>query len=227
MLAWLNKNRFVSVALAGLVLLASPSMALAVQKIQWKNLLPQLPPLQDPLSGLTQDQRFDIETIAWAREMTAEERQLPQNKQGIEDAAKYERQFQEAGIAVDPLLQKYRTWLLAVDKRHKRVNTALNGKTVRLAGYLLPLEYSEQGETDFLLVPYVGACIHVPPPPANQIVFVRLAEKLKVKDLYTAVYVTGALKTKSSSKELTLIDGSADVAVGYHIDAATIEPYKE
>ena len=227
MLACLNKDRFVGMVIAGLMFVAMPSMALAAKKIEWKNLLPQLPPLQDPLSSLTQDQRFDIETIAWARELTDEERQLPQNKQGIEDAAKYVRQFKQAGIEVNPLLQKYRTWLLAVDKRQKRVNTELNGKTVRLAGYLLPLEYSEKGETDFLLVPYVGACIHVPPPPANQIVFVRLAEKFKVNDLYTAVYVTGALKTKSSSKELTLIDGSTDVAVGYHIDAATIEAYKE
>ena len=227
MLVSLNKDRFVGVVFAGLMLLASSSLAQATQNIEWKNLLPQLPPLQDPLTNLTQDQRFDIETIAWAREMTAEERQLPQNKQGIEDAAKYEAQFKQAGIDVNVLLKKYRTWMLAVDKRQKKVNTSLDGKTVRIAGYLLPLEYSEQGETDFLLVPYVGACIHVPPPPANQIVFVRLAERFKANDLYTAVWVTGGMKTKSSSKALTLIDGTADVAVGYHIDGATIEMYKE
>ena len=227
MLACLNKDRFVGVIISCLMLLALPSIAQATQKVEWKNLLPQLPPLQDPLSSLTQDQRFEIETIAWARGLSDEERQLPQYKQGVEDAVKYERQFKQAGIEVNGLLQKYRTWLLAVDKRQKKVNTSLNGKTVRMAGYLLPLEYSEQGETEFLLVPYVGACIHVPPPPANQIVFVRLAEKFKANDLYTAVWVTGAMKTKSSSKELTLIDGSTDVAVGYHIDGGTIEMYKE
>ena len=59
------------------MLLALPSIAQAAQKVEWKNLLPQLPPLQDPLSSLTQDQRFDIETIAWAREMSDEERLLP------------------------------------------------------------------------------------------------------------------------------------------------------
>ncbi|MGI9409306.1 MAG: DUF3299 domain-containing protein [Hyphomicrobiaceae bacterium] len=227
MLACLNKDRLVGVIISCLMLLALPSIGQAAQKVEWKNLLPQLPPLQDPLTSLTQDQRFDIETIAWARELSDEERQLPQNKQGVEDSVKYERQFKQAGIEVGGLLQKYRTWLLAVDKRQKKVNTSLNGKTVRMAGYLLPLEYSEQGETEFLLVPYVGACIHVPPPPANQIVFVRLAEKFKANDLYTAVWVTGEMKTKSSSKELTLIDGSSNVAVGYHIDGGTIEMYKE
>lgn len=203
------------------------SGSFAAQKIEWKTLLPQLTPLKDPLTGLTQDQRFDIETIAWARGLTEEERKLIQNKQGIEDAAKYERQFKTAGISVDNLLVKYQAWQSDVTKRQKLVNTSLNGQKVRIAGYLLPLEFSEDGDTDFLLVPYVGACIHVPPPPANQIVFVRLAKKFKVKDLYTAVWVTGAMKTKSASKALTLIDGSADVSVGYHIDGGSVEIYKE
>ena len=210
-----------------LLLTVATATAHAVQQIEWKTLLPQLTPLKDPLSGLTQDQRFDIETISWARKLTAEERKLVQNKQGIKDAKKYESQFKEAGISVDELLKKYETWQAGVEKRQKQVNTSLNEKDVRLAGYLLPLQFSEEGDTDFLLVPYVGACIHVPPPPANQIVFVRLAKKFKVNDLYTAVWVSGKMKTKSSSKELTLIDGSANVSVGYHIDSGSIEIYKE
>ena len=210
-----------------LLLTVATATAHAVQQIEWKTLLPQLAPLKDPLSGLTQDQRFDIETISWARKLTAEERKLVQNKQGIKDAKKYESQFKEAGISVDELLKKYETWQAGVEKRQKKVNTSLNEKDVRLAGYLLPLQFSEEGDTDFLLVPYVGACIHVPPPPANQIVFVRLAKKFKVNDLYTAVWVSGKMKTKSSSKELTLIDGSANVSVGYHIDSGSIEIYKE
>ena len=212
---------------AALILTSLTISAQAVQKIEWKTLLPQLAPLKDPLVGLTQDQRFDIETISWARRLTAEERKLVQNKQGIEDAKKYERAFKKAGIDVTELLKKYDSWQSRVELRQKQVNTSLNKKDVRIAGYLLPLQFSEKGETDFLLVPYVGACIHVPPPPANQIVFVRLSQSFKVNDLYTAVWVTGKMKTKSSSKALTLIDGSSNVAVGYHIDSASIETYKE
>ncbi|MEM7751430.1 MAG: DUF3299 domain-containing protein [Pseudomonadota bacterium] len=199
----------------------------AGQRIEWKNLRPNLAPLKDPLEGLTQDQRFDIETISWARALSTEEQKLVQNKQGIVDAAKYEKQFKEAGISVDDLLVKYRSWQSDVEKRQKQVNQDLNGKRIRMPGYLLPLEFSEEGVTDFLLVPYVGACIHVPPPPANQIVFVRLGKKFQINDLYTAVWVTGEMKTKASSRELTLIDGSANISVGYHIDSATIEIYKE
>lgn len=216
-------------SLVGAILLVLMGVvgAQAAQQIEWKTLRPQLAPLKDPLEGLTQDQRFDIETISWARALSDEEKKLVQNKQGIKDSAKYEKQFKEAGISVDDLLKKYRSWQADVEKRQKQVNQSLNGKRIRMPGYLLPLEFSEDGVTDFLLVPYVGACIHVPPPPANQIVFVRLDKKYAVNDLYTAVWITGEMKTKASSRELNLIDGSANISVGYHIDSASIEIYKE
>lgn len=204
-----------------------PSLALSAQQIDWANLLPKLPPLKDPLAGLTQDQRFDIETIQWARKLKDKEKTLVENQQGIEDAKTYERQFANAGIDVDELLVKYEAWMALVAKRQQRVNEKLNGKTIRMAGYLLPLEFSDKGVNDFLLVPYVGACIHVPPPPANQIVFVRLAKKFRVADLFTAVWVSGTIKTRASTKNLTLVDGSADISVGYHINGGNAEIYRE
>jgi hypothetical protein len=51
---------------------------------------------------------------------------------------------------------------------------ALDGKQVQIAGYVVPLEGDTRGLTEILLVPYEGACIHTPPPPANQIVHVTL-----------------------------------------------------
>jgi len=213
----------VAFAMAGL----AADQAQAAQKIYWETLLPQMEPLKDPLGALTQDQRFDIETIAWARTLKGSDLELVQNQQGIRDAQTYEAQFKAAGIDVDDLLAKYERWLIEVERREKLVNSSLNGKEIRMPGYLLPLEFSEEGDTDFLLVPYVGACIHVPPPPANQIVFVRLSSKFKVSDIYTAVWITGIMKTQASSKELNLIDGAADIAVGYHLDGTTVIPYQE
>ena len=203
------------------------SPASAAKRIEWKNLLPKLPPLVDPLAKLTEDQRLDIETIQWARGLTAKQRRLEENQQGVQDVKSYERQFEKAGLNIGRLLSKRQTWQAAVAKRNQIVNSELSGENITLAGYLLPLEFSDKGVTDFLLVPYVGACIHVPPPPANQIVFVRLAKKFKVKDLFTAVWVKGKLKTKSSSKTLALIDGTADVSVGYHIDGGSAAIYRE
>lgn len=123
------------------------------------------------------------------------------------------------------LIKDQKVYEAEIARRQKLVNRALNGTDVKIAGYLLPLEFSEKGEKDFLLVPYVGACVHVPPPPANQLVLVRLAKKMVVKDLYTPVWISGQMKTKQSSKALNLVDGSRNVTVGYHIDGAHAEIY--
>ncbi|MCQ9425251.1 DUF3299 domain-containing protein [Pseudomonas sp. LJDD11] len=80
---------------------------------------------------------------------------------------------------------------------------ALDGKLVRLPGYIVPLEVSEEGRvTEFLLVPFFGACIHVPPPPANQIVHVTSELGVKVEELYQPYWIEGPMQAKHTSSEL-------------------------
>ena len=63
-------------------------------------------------------------------------------------------------------------WLPEFDKNAKKLNKALHGAYIKMPGYVLPIDMTTAGVTSFIMVPYVGACIHVPPPPANQLVFV-------------------------------------------------------
>ena len=96
---------------------------------------------------------------------------------------------------------------------------ALNGQHVRLPGYIVPLEVNEDGRTtDFLLVPYFGACIHVPPPPSNQIVHVTSKVGVKLEELYQPYWIEGAMQVKPSTSEL------ADA--GYQMDAQKIYVYE-
>ncbi|MES2870888.1 MAG: DUF3299 domain-containing protein [Pseudomonadota bacterium] len=96
---------------------------------------------------------------------------------------------------------------------------ALNGQLIRLPGYIVPLEVSENGRTtEFLLVPYFGACIHVPPPPSNQIVHVTSKEGVKLDELYQPYWIEGAMQVKPSTSEL------ADA--GYQMDAQKIYVYE-
>jgi uncharacterized protein len=94
-----------------------------------------------------------------------------------------------------------------------------NGERVRLAGFVVPLDFSETRVQEFLLVPYIGACIHVPPPPPNQIVYVTSEEGLEVDGMFDAVWVTGTFNTAAISTEL------ADI--GYRIEAESVEPYEQ
>lgn len=70
---------------------------------------------------------------------------------------------------------------------------ALAGRSVRLPGYVVPLESGKDGLREFLLVPYFGACIHTPPPPANQIIHVRSDTPVKGIKTMDAVWVSGVL----------------------------------
>jgi len=98
------------------------------------------------------------------------------------------------------------------------VRTDWNGQIVRLPGFILPIDYSGTGVTAFILVPYVGACVHVPPPPANQLVFVTTPEPYETKGLFEAVNVIGMFGVSSITTHL------ADI--GYALSAEKIEPYR-
>lgn len=105
------------------------------------------------------------------------------------------------------------------DMPNAPVVKSLNGQSIRLPGYIVPLEVSEEGRTtDFLLVPYFGACIHVPPPPSNQIVHVRSKVGVKLDELYQPYWVEGAMQVKPSTSDL------ADA--GYQMDAQKIYAYE-
>jgi hypothetical protein len=93
----------------------------------------------------------------------------------------------------------------------------------------LPLEISDTQVTEFLLVPYIGACIHVPSPPPNQIIHVRTPQRkgYRSESLFEPVWVTGVISAKSMVKDLFLVDGSAGIDIGYTMQANRIEPYDE
>ncbi len=84
-----------------------------------------------------------------------------------------------------------------------KVRTELNGRKVKLPGFVVPIEYdAEQNITAFFLVPYFGACIHVPPPPPNQIVYVSGAKNLKADLIYNPFWIEGTLTTDVMSHDL-------------------------
>ena len=94
-----------------------------------------------------------------------------------------------------------------------------DGKLVKLPGFVVPLETDAKTIQEFLLVPYYGACIHTPPPPANQTVYVVTDEGHAYKgQLFDTVWVTGTLRVDKLSSEL----GDA----GYRIEARMVEPYQ-
>ena len=107
------------------------------------------------------------------------------------------------------------------------VEPGWNGQRIRIPGFVVPLERKGERVTEFLLVPYFGACIHVPPPPANQIIDVfadKPAANLRSMD---AVWVVGVLETRRSEPKIGADHRMGMGTAGYRMKAEHIEPYKE
>jgi uncharacterized protein len=111
--------------------------------------------------------------------------------------------------------------------------STFNGRQVRIAGFVVPLGFDQTEVNEFLLVPFVGACIHVPPPPPNQIILVRSQEPVEIGGLFDAVWVTGEFQAPDLTIGLTA-NGSAGaelvpvdaVSVGYEINAQHVEEFE-
>ncbi len=94
----------------------------------------------------------------------------------------------------------------------------LEGKLVRIPGFVVPLDDFQDEGAEFLLVPYYGACVHTPPPPPNQIVMVSMTGKKAIKlNLFDAVWLSGRLKIASVE--------SPYGTVGYQLEGMKVEPY--
>lgn len=99
------------------------------------------------------------------------------------------------------------------------INPLILGQSVRLPGYMVPLEDLPEGTKEFLLVPYFGACVHSPPPPANQIVHVVLDKPTKRFRLMDTLWVTGPLSATKTDSHMGVSS--------YRIDAKQVAPFVE
>lgn len=117
----------------------------------------------------------------------------------------------------DPRAQELMARLMAMWKEAPVVE-ALDGQTVRLPGFVVPVEGDGRRVEEFLLVPYYGACIHVPPPPANQTVHVLAqGRNVTIRGLFDTVWVTGVMRVEHKSSQLA--------EAGYQIEALEVTPY--
>ena len=219
-------TRSFAAAFALLTFSISAALAEVPREITWDNLVPPAAPLENPFAHLTEDQHYELTLIARAR---ADKKMglITEVSPEYEDALEVTHKLKSEGIDVEGLLVKATEVGAEIERRNQAVVSELEGQMVRMPGYALPLEYSESGVKEFLLVPYIGACIHVPPPPPNQIVFVRLDREFMAEDLYTPVWITGRMSIQQASRSLSLVDGQSNIATGYTLDGITVEPYED
>ncbi len=195
----MNRRIFILATSAGLAALGlgfampSPARANNPVMLRWADLIPPRPvPPDKPARPLVAEGEVDIMEFAL--------RDGP-----LED------------IHADPREPEGR-WMSRPGRRLRPpapVVQSLDGKRVTLGGYVVPLDLEARSVKEFLLVPFVGACVHVPPPPSNQVVHVIASSAFDLSGLFDPVWITGTLTTVSSATEL------ADT--GYRLDADSVQ----
>ena len=211
-------------AIAFLVLSSVGAWAEDVREIKWQDLIPAKQDAVSPFQKLTADQKYQVGMIASIRKLQLKGL-TAKGDPATRDAQIFKDKLEKQGLDVEALLEQHDAFRAEIRKQGERLVHTLDGELIRMPGYLLPLEYTGTAVREFLLVPFVGACIHVPPPPLNQMVFVRVDAPFVPKSIYSPVWVSGRISTKTSQKTLSLVDGSSKIEAGYSLANGRVEPF--
>ena len=204
-------------------------LAKAERTLTWEDLAPPLPDLMAPFAHLKEGQLFDLNELynlnRW-RDGAGVQASDSIKAGTTEQIKTLTDQLTGQGLDVPGLLKKMSDVMARYRRSQSMAVPALDGQEVRLPGYVLPLEFGGEAVSEFFLVPYVGACIHTPPPSANQIVLVKLQQSYKLNELYDAVWVTGRMKIVKNDRNLGYRDGIGKVASTYELEGLRIVPYE-
>ena len=194
--------------------------------LEWDDLAPSMEDLSSLFEHLPDDQMADLNDlyslIQWRKDIAKDDSEYDSIGGEIEALKK---SLVDYDLDAEKLLETFDTAVTEYKRRSNQPIRNLDGEDIRLLGYVLPLEFDGRAVKEFFLVPYVGACIHTPPPSANQIVLVRLKQSYKPEGLYDAVWVSGNMKIVKSEHQLGYSDGVGAVTSTYQLDGTRITPF--
>jgi len=217
--------RYLGVFISIIALMAIGASASHVRQLEWKDLAKTIE-FEDPFTSLSQNQIYNLSIVAQVDELKKKDSSRLTSKM-LGEAEEAEKTLRGEDVDIEGLLSKRAEIIELRKEKAYSVVTELDGEQIRMPGFVLPLEYSNKKITEFLLVPWVGACIHTPPPPPNQIVYVKIPEGFESGGLFEPVWVNGELAVQSVQKNLFLKDGTSDIQAGYALMANEISPYKQ
>ena len=206
----------------------SPAIAQApiTRPITWDDLQAQSTHLTNPYAHLSTVQTYRLSSLYQLKEWAKENQPAPDSFE-MQEIERLEQSFVDEDIDTAALLTRVSEARDYWRSHSQTTNPDLEDSVVQLSGYILPLNEDSQTRqsqqvSEFLLVPYVGACIHVPPPPPNQMIYIKPAAAIKNPGMFSSMLVTGTLRASAGSYELFQIDGSRTVDVSYTMDLEAI-----
>lgn len=189
--------------------------------IFWDDLKPKVD-FKDPFKEMNPFQLKTLGKLARLKAKTQKEGSTLSQEE-ITEKKKLENTLTQNNIDYDYLFSNRSKIVEQRKQSIKGLNIELNNKTIEISGYLLPLNFNEGKSNEYLLVPWVGACIHTPPPPKNQIIYVKTENWAIAPSLFDAVILVGKITIIEKEANLYLEDGSSTIQTGYSVYNAKIE----
>ncbi|MFC3612795.1 DUF3299 domain-containing protein [Lutimaribacter marinistellae] len=205
------------------ILIGFSPLSAEENQIDWSDLIDEsAQSFEDPFRDLSYDQIDDLRRIV--RLQTALDGGSPSAKAGTE-LQQVKASLSSQGLDADWLISQ--RWIVA-EKREladAAGNPAYDGETVKLGGFAISAPPAEDGTAMAYLVPERGMCSHVPPPPPNQMVRLRLTNGWQPAMIHEPVVVTGRIDIDPSERRMVVVDGFVPMRATFSMDVVQVETF--
>lgn len=178
---------------------------------------------EDPFREMGSEMLEELRTVSRL------EQRLEQSDISSEEQALMNRRISEArarlqadGHDADALLEQ--RWTVAAKRKRATTSTnpELENSEVTISGFLIPAGPDEMGRPTAYLVPEMGMCSHMPPPPPNQLIRVELKEPSSIASPYILVQASGTLRPQTSDETIFILDGSQRMESTWTLEATEV-----
>ncbi|WP_171098008.1 DUF3299 domain-containing protein [Ruegeria sp. HKCCD7255] len=215
-----------SFAVVAACLLALPAHS-EVKRIEWADLIDETAQnYEDPFVELTGKQLSELRNLVRQRAQLEKGGATPEQLGQIQvDIEATEATLAEEGVDADWLISQ--RWV--VMERRQKAGTAANvdidGVTISLGGFVIPAPRDEDGSQMAYIVPERGMCSHVPPPPPNQMVRLRLSDSWAPSTVYEPIVVTGQIRIDPTQKEMLVVDGPVLMNAAFTLEVDDVQTF--
>ncbi|WP_170336425.1 DUF3299 domain-containing protein [Ruegeria arenilitoris] len=219
------KTLFRLITMAALLLAGQASFAAPGVALDWSDLPdPSVQVFEDPYRDLSPEQFDDLLFVVRLRGRLAQDIGSAEERQKWQELlTETEEALAADDIDVDWLLDQRQE----VTERRKKAGTAGNpefdGQTITLAGFAIPAPPDPDGQPVAYLVPERGMCSHMPPPPPNQMIRVRLNGDWAPAYFHEPVRLTGLLTIDPTDLKMVVVDGLMPMRATFQLNADSVE----
>ena len=198
--------------------LASASL---VTEVDWADLAPGYNSQSNPFYGLDERESMLLGMIVRVERARSEGRELTDLEVVGEDLAI--KALDSVGKDAHDLVRRVISYDDFLEVRGKRTATAMDGALISVSGFVLPVNVEGQKITQFILVPFAGACVHTPAPPPNLMIAVESEQGFQINGRFESVTVTGILEIAPEQHEIPFTDGVSHVETAYSLTADSVD----